>query len=201
MIEQPEEQYELFRRAILYRDADAWAAIHARYHPLLASWAYRGAHAYTDEWPADIADHALARAWAALTPERFAEFPTLARLLGYLRTCVKTTAIDSARAQAASERAWKKVDADEPNTPEQIVLGNLDRDTLWQTVIAAANTLSERVTLIESCVYNLPPRDIQARHPELFPDIGSVYTTKRNLFNRLQRNHDLLRLREAISAL
>ena len=29
MLKQKEEGYELFRRAIVYRDAEAWAAIHA----------------------------------------------------------------------------------------------------------------------------------------------------------------------------
>ena len=199
MIEQVEEEYELFRQAIVQRDADAWAAIHARYHSLLVSWAYHSGAQGCLELPADIADRALARAWVALTPDRFAEFPTLASLLSYLRTCVKTTAIDIARAQTASERAWQQLDAGEPATPEQIILGKLDRDTLWQLVTALAITPSDRITLIESCVYGLPPRAIQVRHPELFPTVASVYTTKRNLFNRLQRNQDLLRLREAFS--
>jgi len=200
MIEQVEEEYELFRQAIVYRDADAWAAIHARYHSLLVSWAYSSGIQGCLELPTDIADRALARAWAALTPDHFAEFPSLASLLSYLRTCVKTTAIDIARTQAANERAWQQIAADEPATPEQIILGNLDRDALWQFVIGLANTPSDRITLIESCVYGLPPRAIQVRHPELFPNVASVYTTKRNLFNRLQRNPDLLRLCEAFSA-
>lgn len=200
MIEQVEQEYELFRQAIVHRDADAWAAIYTRYHSLLVSWAYYNGAQRCLEPPSDIADRALARAWAALTPDRFAEFPSLASLLSYLRTCVKTTAIDIARTQAASERAWQQIDADEPATPEQIILDNLDRDTLWQLVIALANTPSDRITLIESCVYGLPPRAIQARHPVLFPNVASVYTTKRNLFNRLQRNQDLLRLRETYSA-
>ena len=199
MIEQVEEEYELFRQAIVHRDADAWAAIHARYHSLLVSWAYYSGAQGCLELPADIADRALARAWAALTPNRFAEFPSLASLLSYLRTCVKTAAIDIARAQAASERAWQQIDADEPATPEQIILDKLDCDVLWQLVIALANTPSDRITLIESCIYGLPPRAIQARHPVLFPNVASVYTTKRNLFNRLQRNQDLLRLRETFS--
>jgi DNA-directed RNA polymerase specialized sigma24 family protein len=200
MIGQVEKEYELFRQAILHRDADAWAAIHTRYHSLLVSWAYHNSAQGCLELPADIADRALARAWAALTPDRFAEFPSLASLLSYLRTCVKSTAIDIARAQSASERAWQQIDADEPATPEQIILDRLDRDALWQLVIGLANTPSDRITLIESCVYGLPPRAIQARHPELFPNVASVYTTKRNLFDRLQRNHDLLRMRETFSA-
>jgi DNA-directed RNA polymerase specialized sigma24 family protein len=201
MIEQVEEEYELFRQAIVCRNADAWAAIHARYHSLLVSWAYYSGAQGCLDLPTDIADRALARAWAALTPDRFAEFPSLASLLSYLRACVKTTAIDIARTQSASERAWQQVDADEPETPEQIILDNLDRDALWQLVLGLANTPADRITLIESCIYGLPPRAIQARHPELFPNVASVYTTKRNLFNRLQRNQEVLRLREAFYAI
>ena len=200
MTEQVEEEYELFRRAIVDRDADAWAAIHARYHSLLVSWAYYNGAQRCLELPSDIADRALARAWAALTPDRFAEFPSLASLLSYLRTCVKTTAIDIARAQAASERAWQQVDADVPTTPEQLILDKLENEALWQFVIGLATTPCDRITLIESCIYGLPPRAIQARHPMLFPDVESVYTTKRNLFNRLQRNQELLRLCETFSA-
>ncbi|HEU5097794.1 MAG TPA: hypothetical protein VFU22_02035 [Roseiflexaceae bacterium] len=198
MIEQVEEEFELFRRAIRDRDADAWAAIYERYHSLLVSWARHSD--CPGESAVDIADHALARAWAALTPERFAEFPSLTSLLAYLRTCVKTTSIDIVRAQAASERAWQRVGAGQAATAEQIILGHLDRIALWQIVSAAASTPPERVTLIESYIYGLPPRAIQARHPKLFPDVTSVYTTKRNLFSRLQRNRDLLQWRQAFGA-
>ena len=31
--------YELFRRAIVERDDEAWAEIHSHYRPLLLSWA------------------------------------------------------------------------------------------------------------------------------------------------------------------
>jgi DNA-directed RNA polymerase specialized sigma24 family protein len=200
MISQTEQEYDLFRQAILYREEDAWAAIHARYHSLLVSWAYHSGAQQCMELPSDIADRAFARAWAALTPERFAEFPSLASLLSYLRICVKTTAIDLARSHAACERAWQQIEAGEPATPEQIILDKLDRDALWDLVIGHAHTAAERIVLIESCAYGLPPRTIQARHPDQFPTVDSVYTTKRNLFNRLQRNPDVLRLRDAYTS-
>jgi hypothetical protein len=77
------------RRAILERDEVAWAAIHTRYRALLISWAYHtNSRMYAGEWCDDIADQAFARAWVALTPARFAEFPNLPRLLSYLHTCV-----------------------------------------------------------------------------------------------------------------
>jgi DNA-directed RNA polymerase specialized sigma24 family protein len=197
MIEQDEEAYELFRRAIVHRDENAWSAINAHYRPLLVSWASRcSAHASSGERADDIADQALARAWAALTPEGFVKFPSLARLLSYLRTCVVTTAIDSARSQAYSERIAQRLHSGAVATPEQIVLASLNREVLWRTVIALAATRAERVALVESLVYGLTPRAIWARHPQLFPDVAIVYSVKRNLFDRLQRNHDLLQLRD-----
>jgi DNA-directed RNA polymerase specialized sigma24 family protein len=199
MTEQEDDGYELFSRAIQHRDADAWATIYVRYRPLLLFWAYRsGAGGRVIECAEDIADQALARAWAALTPERFADFPSLPRLMSYLRSCVATAAIDSSRAQLYSERVTQALATDTAPTPEQIILADLDRDTLWQTVFALATTPAERLTLVETCVYGLPPRAIQARHPQMFPDVGIVYSTKRNLFERLQRNPILSRLREEL---
>jgi hypothetical protein len=197
MEEHERENYELFRRAILHREEAAWAAIHARYRSLLISWAYRSsARARVGECCDDIADQALARAWVALTPERFAEFPTLAKLLSYLRACVATAAIDGARAYAADERALHTLQAGSAATPEQIVMAGIDRDALWRTVIALAATPAERAVIVENLAYGLPPRAILERHPQLFADIAEVYGTKRNLFARLQRNRDLLRLRD-----
>ena len=197
MTEHEDEGYELFRRAILLREADAWAAIQARYRRLLVAWAYRhGARAGLTESAEDLADQAFARAWAALTPTRFVAFPSLARLLSYLRACVATTVIDSVRAQASAERLAQQLPTRAPATPEQLVLVDLDHAVLWHAVLALATTPAERVVLVESFVDGFPPRTIRARHPELFPDIATVYHIKRNLFDRLQRNRDLLQLRE-----
>ena len=197
-----EEAYELFRRAIVERDTDAWAAIHAHYHPLLISWASRlSARSHIDEWYDDIADQALARAWIALVPERFAQFSSLARLLAYLRVCVTSTVIDCVRAQASRERVLQALQTSAAAPPEQIVLEDTDRDTLWRVVSAVAVTPAERIMLLESFVSGLPPRAICSRHPEFFPDVTAVYTAKRNLLDRLRRNRDLLQFRESLVSL
>jgi DNA-directed RNA polymerase specialized sigma24 family protein len=202
MFEDEQEGYELFRRAIVERDSEAWSTIYTRYRPLLVAWVCRcDSFAHSNEPADDIADQAFARAWAALTPERFAEFPSLARLLGYLRACVTTTVIDDVRAQATRGRVARLLYASTVATPEQIILANLDRDTLWNMVMSLAATRAERVTLVESFEYGLPPRTIHERHPQLFPNVTDVYAVKRNLFARLQRNRELLRLRQSFVAL
>jgi DNA-directed RNA polymerase specialized sigma24 family protein len=195
MTDQEQEAYELFRRAILYRDDDAWATIHTRYRSMLVTWALRaGLRPSSPEGPDDIANHALARAWLALTPERFAQFSSLAKLLCYLRTCVVSTVIDSLRAQASLERITRRSTASIPQTPEHAILAGIDREMLWRMVLALSSSRAERVVLVESFTYGRPPRDIQALYPELFPDVMAVYSVKRNLFARLQRNRDLVRL-------
>jgi DNA-directed RNA polymerase specialized sigma24 family protein len=197
MDEQARERYDLFRRAILLREEQAWATIHAHYRPLLVSWARRCSNRVCiAESADDIADRALARAWVALTPTSFIAFPTLGKLLAYLRTCVASTAIDWARTQVVADRALAAVSADTIDTPEQIVLASFDRDTFWRTVIGLAASEAERIVVIESFAYGRPPREILARYPQLFPDVAAVYGAKRNLFARLQRNREMLRLRE-----
>ena len=186
--------YELFRRAILLHDQEAWTEISARYRPMLIGWALQcSAMGSTDEQCDDIADRALARAWVALSPERFAQFPNLASLLAYLRTCVTATAIDAARAQTVRERAYSKLDLAPTATPEQVVLDELERDELWQVVLATAACEQERVVLVESFQLDLPPRTILARHPDLFDTIGAVYLAKRHLLGRLQRSPEVQR--------
>jgi DNA-directed RNA polymerase specialized sigma24 family protein len=190
--EQASQDYEVFRRAILHRDEDAWTTIHTRYRTLLIAWTSRcAAQMYTHEGAADLADQAFARAWFALTPERFAAFPTLAKLLSYLHVCVTTTVIDYARAQASGERLRQALPGRGAPTPEQVVLASFDRAALWQMAIELAETPAERVVLIESFVNGEPPRAILMRHPQLFVDITAVYNAKRNLFTRLRHSDDL----------
>jgi hypothetical protein len=191
MKEQPidrSEGYELLRRAIVERDEQAWAESIARYRPLLAAWAVRAsAKVRISEHYEDIADQAIARAWAALGPERFAAFPSLGALLAYLRACVTAVVIDGARAQAAHERLAQRLEAGAPPSPEQIVLQRLSLAELWRLVSNVAETRQERAVLVESLVYDLPPRAILARHPELFADVSEVYSVKRHLLRQLRQ--------------
>jgi DNA-directed RNA polymerase specialized sigma24 family protein len=191
-----DESYELFRSAIVDRDEKAWAETAARYHPLLIGWAARSqATIPSGESSEDLAAWAIERAWAALSPERFAAFPNLAALLAYLRLCVTTAAIDAARNRAAHEHMGLRSEMKTAVMPEQIALDPFERQALWQLVSGLVKTEAERVVLIERYVFDLPPRNILARHPELFADIAAVYGASRNLCSRLRENSRLQRLR------
>jgi DNA-directed RNA polymerase specialized sigma24 family protein len=191
------EGYELFRRAIVERSDDAWSQIYQRYRPLMLGWSRQSrTRSPSSETAEDIADRALARAWAALSPERFAQFGGLPALLGYLRTCVAATAIDSTRVEITRERAYQKLEAGAVDTPEQLVVDDAARAALWAAVYDLVATEQERIVLIETFTLALPPRLIQARYPELFASVAEVYSAKRNLFSRLTRCRQLRSLLE-----
>ena len=194
-----QEGYELFRHAIVGRDSHAWAVIYTRYRPLLLAWARRFSSRFDiAECCDDIADQAFARAWAALAPERFGQFENLASLLAYLRSCVSAAVIDCARAQAANERRWQKLELDTNSAAEHLedsAIRDLERAELWRIVSSVANSAQERIILIESFVLDFSPSMIYARHGDLFADVSKVYSAKRNLLNRLQHNSDLQQLR------
>jgi hypothetical protein len=184
--------YALFRRAIVDRDDNAWADIYTEYRPLLLSWARQASTRASSPNPyEDIADRALTRAWSALSPNNFAQFPSLAALLGYLRACVGAAAIDSARAEATRERAYQKLTSPEVATPEQEALDQLRNDELWKLVGDLVLSEPERTILVETFVLGLSPRQIQSRHQDMFLELEYVYRLKRSLVNRLKRNREL----------
>ena len=86
--------------------------------------------------------------------------------------------------------------AGEEASPEHVVLTKLQRADLWREVLQIAKTIPERIVLIESYIYNLPPRAILRRHPQVFGGVPHIYSTKRYLFERLQRSQALSRFRE-----
>jgi hypothetical protein len=187
--------YDLFRRAFVERDEQAWAESTTRYRPMLISWAGRcSASATIMERCDDIADRAFARAWSAISPERFAKFPSLGALLAYLRACVTTAVIDCARNEILNERLYQVAAADDVATPEQVVLTEQNRQEFWRLAGSLAQTEQERVVLSEAFMYDLRPRDILARHPRLFAAPNEVYTAKRNLLERLRRCPELRQL-------
>ena len=195
--------YDLFRRAIEQRDADAWADIGRHYRGLLAAWAAQSSvRNMIAEPPEDLADQAFARAWTALSSAQFSAFPHIASLLAYLRTCVRATVIDHAREQAGQLRAVHSIECTGVSAaPEQEVLEELDRTELWRLIIDMTNNPQEQIIVRESLVYALPPRAIQTRHPDMFADVMQVYRVKRNLINRFQRNRDLQQLWQADGAM
>jgi hypothetical protein len=99
-----------------------------------------------------------------------------------------------ARAGLVQQRAAQYAHHDVEVLPEEVVIKQLGRDELWRLVSSLVATEAEQVVLVERFVFDLPPRVIQDRHPQLFPDMMKIYVAIRNLRERLRRHKDLQRL-------
>lgn len=196
------EAYELFRRAIVERSAEAWAMIYAQYHTLMLGWAHHYCNKnYLGDSPEDIADRAFVRAWLALRDsEHFEQFHSVASLLAYLRTCVSAAVIDDRRSALVRDRLCHRIELVPIETPED----QITNAALFEEVrnILELQSLSAHERTVISCTFfeGMPPREILQLHPELFSNIHEIYTIKRNVFNRLERCQHLRRVYEQLTA-
>src|SRR5262245_24055669 len=80
--------HELFRRALVERSDLAWEYLYWHYHNLVETWVLRSSSfRHSGESSEFFVAAAFLRFWRAISPERFASFPTLGALLDYLRCC------------------------------------------------------------------------------------------------------------------
>ena len=190
--------YELFRLAIAGRNQAAWTALYDQYHPLVTRWVRKHPRFQELNEPPDrFVNAAFTRFWYA-SQGRFAQFPSLGVLLRYLQTCAHSAIADHLRAQ---QRRAKEISIgnrwdgweERANTPEGEVIDRLEAEALEWAIRSVLRNEAEEVVMTLSWMYGLPPRQIQARHPELFATVQQVYQIKRNLLYRLARDPEVQR--------
>lgn len=187
--------YELFRRALVDRDESAWEQLYLHYSGLVEGWIRRsGAFTSSGESSEYFVVGAFTKFWRALSPERFASFPTLASLLQYLQLCSTSVVIDSVRAQSWSEMLPEEMitATHAPHyAPDEEAMSRVDSEEFWRFINAQLNGEVERVVVYYSFVLSLTPRAIYAKRSELFDSVNDVYNVKRNVLGRLSRNQQL----------
>jgi len=187
--------YELFRRALVERSEAAWEQLFQHYSGLVEGWVRRsGAFSSSGESSEYFVVGAFTKFWRAISPERFASFPTLASLLHYLQLCATSVVIDSVRAQS-----WAEMVPEDSATqtmvsqyrPDEEAVKRVYREEFWSLIDTQLNGDVERVVVYNSFVLGLTPRAIFARYNHLFNSINDVYNVKRNVLGRLGRNSQL----------
>jgi RNA polymerase sigma factor (sigma-70 family) len=201
---QSNEEYclELFRRALTQRDERAWEAIYRQYHQLVMRWAYRcPGFEQADEDVASLVNAAFSRLWRWQHGDTF-KFEALAQCLTYLKTCLFSEIKDYLRKQkrdllkAAIEMKEEK---NEDKGPSTAIGGDIEEQTeyglrleqLRQILAETIQSEPERLVAEESWEFDLPPRQIQSRHPEIFSSVAEVSQIKHNLLKRLRRHPKL----------
>jgi DNA-directed RNA polymerase specialized sigma24 family protein len=188
---------ELFRRAICERDAAAWESLFTLYRGLVASWVRQHPASDSVAERDDCVNLVFERFWVAIGPQRFAEFPSAAALLKYLKMCVHTVLIDEVRARRVAQRTLTAWPAGETHAVGGDVgataTARLADDELWELVSREVTDEGERLLLYLTVGLDLSPRQIHARYPRVFGSVRDVYRIKRNVLDRLRRNQTVRR--------
>lgn len=200
----PRYCFELFRRAILDRNQQAWSRLCVQYQPLVASWVERHpAFAVSGEETGYFVNGALLKMWTTLSPAKFADFPNLKSVLRYLQMCVNSVIIDYTRRREHAglelRVALKEAD-DKPGKSdvEGQVLDQVYRQELWQSLSERLRNEKERRAVYGTFILALKPREIQAQYPGVFRTVDEVYRAKDNVIARLRRDDKFKDLLEPI---
>lgn len=191
---------ELFRRAIVRRDDDAWASIYQQYAPLVLTWVNQHQSATSllgQDGGAPLVNAVFAKFAQALTPVKMGNFDSLAAVLKYLKMCVHSVIADEIRSRQARqyEETLESIEQ-EPSAddPAEDVVSGLSAQSLWQVIQEELNGEDERLLIYLAYVQGMKPGEICAHNRRYFPSVEDVYRIKRNVLERLRRNRRLLAL-------
>jgi RNA polymerase sigma factor (sigma-70 family) len=188
---------ELFRRAIVRHDEDAWACIYQQYAPLVLTWVNQHQSATLllgQDSSSALVNAAFAKFAQALTPAKMGNFDTLAAVLKYLKMCVHSVIADEVRARQARqyEETLEAIEQEPAaDDPAEHVIAGLSVQSLWQVIQEELNSEDERLLLYLAYVQGMKPAEICAHQRQLFPTVEDVYRIKRNVLERLRRNRRL----------
>src|SRR6266446_3515715 len=190
-----DDQYclEIFRRAMLQGDANAWEILHRRFSGILLGWVRRHPSrelAYRCDNENNYVDRAFRRLWTRTMRNKSLEFNTMAGALRFLHTCLNSDIIDTLRAQLRPE----EIPLPEPGFPEEPVAEDTDNALeRWEAIKSLLPNEREQKLAYLLYYCGLKPRQIVLLRPEEFSDVQEIFRLTRNILDRLKRNKDRLR--------
>jgi hypothetical protein len=187
----------LFARAIINHDEDAWACIYQQYAPLVLTWVNQHQSATSllgQDGCAPLVNASFAKFSLALTPAKMGNFDSLAAVLKYLKMCVHSVIADEVRSRQARqyEETLEFIDHEPASDdPADDVVSNISAQGLWKIIQEELTGEEERVAIYCTYVHGMKPGEISSQHNRLFPSVEDVYRIKRNVLERLRRNHHI----------
>lgn len=192
--------FELFRRAVVGSDQRAWDLVYQQYHAQVLRWVNRHpAFSACREEAQYFVNRVFERLWRSLTPDKFANFADLKRVLAYLQLCVHSLILDDCvRAREAPDADDQELDEllerlpyRDGQTPEDEALTRNRRRQLWRWLAGRLKDEQERAVIEGLFVFGLKPRQMLATYPGLFASVQDVYRLKQNVLDRLRRDSGL----------
>jgi len=192
---------ELFRRAIIMHDEEAWASIYHHYEPVVRNWVSeyrRGFHTPGRENYALLVHSTFAKLALALTPARMERLNRFTAVLHYLKRCARSAVCEEADEQRVRlrEDALDTFEREEPD-PADAILSRICAQGLWRMIW---NELPEdqRILLVLTCECGLKPGEIVSHYHQRFPSVEKVYRVKHTALQRIRRNRRIQRYLKAL---
>src|SRR5260221_4250918 len=186
---------ELFRRATVERDPEAWEWVQRCFGEIVLGWLRRHpsrAAACRLESEENYVALTFERFWQATALTQHISFRTLAAALQYLRASLHGAILDTLRAYSRP----KEVPLPEPGEPgEPGAEDQTDSLEVWEILqTMLSNRREQRLAyLLYHC--GLKPREIVRFCPQEWSDVQEIYRLRRNILERLMRTVDQLRWR------
>jgi hypothetical protein len=192
--------FELFRRAILEQNNDAWEVIHQQYRLMVLSWVKRHPlSANLDEVEDYFVNRAFEKMWAALTPKKFADFDDLKSVLRYLQLCVNSCIVDHMRAKEETVLLDEGIEPaiagyHERPSMEDRVARRMQGQALWDWLSQRLKSDQEHTVIYAMFVLALKPREVLEMFRSEFDSVEEIYAIKENVLARLRRDPELARI-------
>lgn len=195
--------YELFRRAFVHGNQQAWGCLYEQYHKLALSWVTRHSlYASLGEEADYFINRAFEKMWQGIPAENFSKFPDLKSLLRYLQMCTHAVLVDFARWKEQAH-LWDRANqtdtgedqfdplatfVSEAVLPERALSQQEMHMLLWQKLQSFCHNEKESLVIHGYFVLDLKPREIIDLYATHFADVRDVSRTKDNFLARLRRN-------------
>ncbi len=183
---------ELFRRATVEGDAEAWQWVQRCFGEIVLGWLRRHpsrAAACRLESEENYVALAFERFWRATAVTQQVAFGRLSAALQYLRASLHGAILDTLRTYSRP----KEVPLPEPGEPgEPFTEEKADRSEVWE--ILQTMLPNQRELRLAYLLYHcgLKPREIVRFCPQEWSDVQEIYRLRRNILDRLMRNADQL---------
>ena len=194
------DQYclEIFHRAMVKHDPDAWELLQKRFSPTVRAWMrnhpQRDVACRHQSEEDDVAE-AFVRVWQASTRNTL-EFDSVAAALRYLKLCLQGAVIDYLRAYSRPIEVPLPDPRSDTYHPEEFATeDDYESNELWETIKCLLPNERERRLAYLLYINGLKAREIVHYRPEEFKDIQEIYRLTRNIVERLTRNRDQIRWR------
>lgn len=184
---------EIFRRAIVERDEEAWTVLQGCFSETIRIWIRSHTHskmALLRDSEENYVAQAFSRFWVSVHKQR-TEFGTLNAALSYLKATLNGIFGDLMRAHLRSQEV-PFPEQDSPEEPAAEQSGD-ELDEIWNTILGLLKDDRERRVMQLRYYYGLKPRYIVKLFPQEFSSEKEICRICSNIIERLRRNSDLMR--------